>query len=372
MDNSDNSNRGLTKYYFAYGSNLNEEDFRQWCERHRYNDIQLDYVAHAELPDHELAFACESHSRGGGVLDVRPRLGQCVAGVIFQVNEEALAALDAKEGVPTCYERKYVTVINGIGDFVPVLTYVVSTNKRQKYVKPSDDYLKIVQQGYRQHRIPCRKLMAAAANHRSPLEDRFFFYGTLMRDESRFHLLKNFGIKCTVMAEVFGRLLNLGSHPGLIDSDNSDHRVLGDFMRLSRVSSAIKLLDRIEGFLGYDKPHSIFQRTRTIVDVGEGGPQQAWVYRLVAGAEQAPIIPSGDWRFHHQKRTTFLQKIINAHTGGDENRMLYQLVGKLPFRLGSREETIRFLSPLTKRLDEGLITEKKLAEISENWTALAN
>jgi gamma-glutamylcyclotransferase (GGCT)/AIG2-like uncharacterized protein YtfP len=372
MESTENSNGGSTKFYFAYGSNLNEEDFRQWCESHRYTNIQFDYVAHAELPDYELAFTCESLSRGGGVLDVRPRLGQCVAGVIFQVNEEALAALDAKEGVPTWYERKYVKVINGIGDFVPVLTYMVSDNKRQKYVKPSDHYLNIVQQGYRQHRIGCRKLMAAAANRRAPLEDRFFFYGTLMRDESRFHLLKRFGIKCAVMAEVFGRLLNLGSHPGLIDSDSDGHRVHGDFMRLSRVSSAIKLLDRIEGFLGYDKPHSIFQRTRTIVDVGEGGPQQAWVYRLVAGAEQAPTIPSGDWRLHHQRRTSFLQKIIEAHTGGDESRMLYQLAGKLPFRLGSREETIRFLSPLTQRLDEGLITERKLAEVSENWTALAN
>ncbi|MEY4565534.1 MAG: hypothetical protein RLY14_504 [Planctomycetota bacterium] len=372
MDNADSTNSRTTMFYFAYGSNLNEENFHQWCERHRFTNIQLDYVAHAELPDHELAFTCESHSRGGGVLDVRPRLGQCVPGVIFQVNEEAIAALDAKEGAPTWYERKYVKVINGIGDFVPVLTYVVSDSKRQKYVKPSDSYLKIVQQGYRQHRINGRKLMAAAANRRSPLEDRFFFYGTLMRGESRFQLLKNFGIKCTVMAEVFGRLLNLGVHPGLIDSDNSDHRVSGDFMRLSRASSAIKLLDRIEGFFGYDRPHSLFQRTRTIVDIGEGEPQQAWVYRLVAGTEQAPIIPSGDWRLHHQRRTTFLEKLIEAHTGGDETRMLYQLAGKLPFRIGSREETIRFLSPLTQRLDEGVITERKLAEVSENWTALAN
>lgn len=372
MDNTDNCHRESTKFYFAYGSNLNEEDFRQWCERHRYTNIQFDYVAHAELPDHEIAFTCDSPSRCGGVLDVRPRLGQCVAGVVFQVNQEAIAALDAKEGVPTWYERKYVKVINGIGDFVKVLTYGVTDKKRQKYVKPSDDYLEIVQQGYRQHRIPCRKLLAAAANRRSPLEDRFFFYGTLMRDESRFHLLKSFGIKCSVMAEVFGSLLNLGGHPGLIDSDNPDHRVQGDLMRLSRVSSAIKLLDRIECVFGYDKPHSIFQRTRTIVDVGEGGPLQAWVYRLVAGTEQAPIIPSGDWRLHHHRRATFLQKIIEAHTAGDESRMLYQLAGKLPFRLGSREETIRFLLPLTKRLDEGLITEKKLAEVSENWTALAN
>ena len=74
--------------YFAYGSNLNINDFEQWCLSRGYPAGLLTPVGRASLRDFELSFGYHSSSREGGVLDIREGRGRLVPGVIFEVAVE--------------------------------------------------------------------------------------------------------------------------------------------------------------------------------------------------------------------------------------------------------------------------------------------
>ena len=54
-------------------------------------------------------------------------------------------------------------------------------------------------------------------------------YGTLLRGETRLSVLRQFGLECTLMAETFGRLLDLRSFPALVDIGSSEQLVQGDW-----------------------------------------------------------------------------------------------------------------------------------------------
>ena len=73
---------------FIYGSNLNNDDFEQWCVARGYPSQLLKFVGRASLRDYELAFSYDSSSRGGGVLDIRERRGSVVPGGVFEVDSE--------------------------------------------------------------------------------------------------------------------------------------------------------------------------------------------------------------------------------------------------------------------------------------------
>ena len=56
--------------YFAYGSNLDDEDWGRFCKK---NDLSVDGIVPigpAILPDHELVFNVYSNTRGGGALNI--------------------------------------------------------------------------------------------------------------------------------------------------------------------------------------------------------------------------------------------------------------------------------------------------------------
>lgn len=60
-----------TKLYFGYGSNLDGEDWEQWCSDHGYPSGLLEPLYSAYLPDRRLCFGHRSENRKGGVLDIR-------------------------------------------------------------------------------------------------------------------------------------------------------------------------------------------------------------------------------------------------------------------------------------------------------------
>ncbi len=77
--------------YFAYGSNLDCGQMRARCP-------SAQFVCCAVLKDHVLAFTRDSLKRGCGVADVIPQMGHDVWGVIYQIEDQDLAALDKSEG----------------------------------------------------------------------------------------------------------------------------------------------------------------------------------------------------------------------------------------------------------------------------------
>lgn len=80
-------------YYFAYGSNADPERFKKrvgpWKSR------KLGW-----LQDYTLEFAAVVQSEGGAGAIISPALGKQVAGVVYEITPEQLAAMDKEEFDP--------------------------------------------------------------------------------------------------------------------------------------------------------------------------------------------------------------------------------------------------------------------------------
>lgn len=231
--------------YFAYGSNLNAADWTRWCTERGVDPAIIQPIGIGYLPDHDLAFRYRSRSRRGGVLDVVARRGQLVPGVLFSLSANALDALDVKEGRGTAYDRSEISVLRDDGSEVRALTYRVL--KPERFVAPHPEYLGIVRDGLAGHGLSPDQLNEAAADSRPTLiTDLFFFYGTLMRGESRFSIIRDLDPSLVLMSETFGRLVDCGPFPGLEMSGghNPDlvrgEQTLADVEQLERWASAMK------------------------------------------------------------------------------------------------------------------------------------
>ena len=201
-----------------------------------------------------------------------------------------------------------------------------------------------------------------------------FSYGTLMRGESRFSIFKYFKPQCILLAEAPGSLLDLGAYPGMIPPLDGNCHVQGEFMRFKPkdMPALLKELDRIEGARGFDQPGSLYIRVLTEVHVGGGKVGQAWVYRLANPLANAPIIPSGDWRAYQGKRTSFLEKLVQAHTSGNDLKVATYLARREAWS-GTPEELaglLKELESLTAALEQGRISERILAMASKKWAVL--
>lgn len=84
--------------YFAYGSNLDEDQMRERCP-------SAEALARAVLSDHALAFGGFSRRWGGAVASVVPAHGAQVHGLLYRIDDADLRVLDRFEGHPTVYER---------------------------------------------------------------------------------------------------------------------------------------------------------------------------------------------------------------------------------------------------------------------------
>ena len=355
------------RLYFGYGSNLNQDDLRRRCEEDNIPMGTLTPRGVAYLPDRELAFTRRSMSRKGGVLDVRPRLGQAVAGVVFEADKTAWDMLDIKEG--PAYERFDTVALDEDGAEIPVTTYGVQEALREDFVPPTPEYVEIVRAGLESHGLPTDALEAAAAGRRTPpLPGGLFVYGTLMRGESRFDVLKPFGLECVLLAQAPGRLLDLNSYPGMVNSSGGEDLVHGEFVRPSDMGGAVAKLDEIERFNGFGVPGSLFRRTMITVDVGDGRIRTAWTYLYAGDGSTADEVRSGDWRQHHGRRERFLRDLVFGHVGFDQNRVAAEIAGTIPFSMAdNRAEVVSSLLPLEDAVERGDLSERRLAQHSGQW-----
>lgn len=282
----------MAQLYFGYGSNLDRDDFERWCEVNGFDDGLLDEVlGPAVLYDWALVFGRHSKGRGGGVLDIWPRLGHGVPGVVFEVDDEALDALDQKEGHPSAYERREVVVELG-GRDLRCLTYVVR-ERSTRHFEPATAYLDLVRRGYDRHGLDPAPLEAAALGHRTgalgpPASSALFVYGSLMQGEALAGHIEALAPVSVSPASLRGRLFELGSYPGLALDGVST--VMGERVVFQDVGAALERLDHVEGFYGHGEADNLY--TRRLVDIG-GEP--TWVY-VYAGRDEGAPIPHGDWR----------------------------------------------------------------------------
>ena len=288
----------LSDYHFGYGSNLDLDDWKEWCNDHdrKSNEMQVEPGIFF-LPDYELAFHYESGKRGGGALDVVKLRGHAVAGKLFKVTGDGWASLDDKEGAPNYYRQEKVVVLSENGEQRTAITYVVTQDQRSKnHVLPAPNYIEIVEHAYDHYGITKShpwakeqlqasgkdKVTKSAVNH-------LFIYGTLRDGEERSGILSEFSSKVYKDCKIRGRLINLpGGYPGLISGDGS---VVGEIHHTPKIQNVLKILDNdVEDFKGYGEDDSLFHRVLTY-----SNDIPCWTYVYAGSPDDGPVIESGDW-----------------------------------------------------------------------------
>jgi len=124
-------------YYFAYASNLNQKRMRERCP-----DSKPMFTA--TLPNYKLVFVGWSREWRGGKASIRPFKGEKILGAIYDVSEQCLKQLDRHE---IGYDRLKITVFDEDGEAIEAITYIKAG--RVEDGKPSQEYLSVIQQGYR-------------------------------------------------------------------------------------------------------------------------------------------------------------------------------------------------------------------------------
>ncbi len=356
--------------YFAYGSNLNKADWERFVGPER-NPNAIHKVEVAYLPDFELVFDRRSKTRSGGVLNLKPRIGQLVAGVLFKVSADGWAMLDEKEGHPGAYQRFDTVALRPDGTEVRVTTYKVPDERRQGFVAPAQAYVEIVRAGLQAHGLESVMLDAAAKGETlAHSVNSVFVYGTLMRGESRFGALANHGLECVLMAEAPGRLADLGAYPGLLAPAAPDQWVEGEFIRLGDIGGALTQLDGIEGFRGYGRPGSLYRRALVDVGVGDGRVRRAWTYFYAGGHAGVTTIPSGSWRASRGRRDAFVERLVASYAEGDERGLTAALIERDTWRRGSDPAPAESVRPLADAVRDGEISERQLAMTTQRWTVV--
>lgn len=279
--------------YFAYGSNLDGENWGLWCEKKGYDPASIEALGPAWLPDHELVFHYRSRLRKGGALDMSPRRGSAIPGALFRVQD--WESLDAKEGVSGgYYERVSVTALTDDGRAHPAMTYRVCDARVGDFVAPGPEYRELVLRGLSRFGHGHDGFIAAARGAPAPPSPaELFAYGTLMRGEPSHHLLAPRVRRAHGPAQVLGAsLIQLDWYPGMILSGEGS--VQGELYELDDVAATLEELDAYEDFAGYDGESSLYRRA-LVSAVSGGGSTLTWVYIYLGDADPYPLIPSGRW-----------------------------------------------------------------------------
>ena len=137
---------GVMDRYFAYGSNLDPAQMARRCPDSRF-------LCRADLPDYRLCYPRPSDTWGGGVAGVEAMPDAAVEGVVYEVSERDLAALDRCECIDAGhYTRRRVRVTAEDGRELEVWTYF-AVPCPQGSPLPSRRYVDTILRGARHHRL---------------------------------------------------------------------------------------------------------------------------------------------------------------------------------------------------------------------------
>ena len=285
----------MSDFYFAYGSNLNLKDLREYEKRKGINEEKsfVDSINISNgvffLPDYQLQFPIYSNGRKGGVLDVTQKVGHAVVGKLFEVENWDL--LDLKEGSPNFYKRISITVIDENGKTFDAFTYVVNSKRKNEYEKPNQNYVKIVSDGYKEFKILEKfpwahdNLVSASENKECKMIDSVFVYGTLRKQEEREQIMNSVSLgskNITIKAKMY----DIGAFPAITLEDGI---VYGEIHKIKQNPSSFDIIDGVEGFTKYNES-SLYHRI--LINSSEG---VCWTYVWNNTTDSYKIIQSGKW-----------------------------------------------------------------------------
>ncbi len=145
-------------YYFAYGSNMDLEDFKRWCDEKGCEMPDLRDPIPAKLLGYKLVFNYYSGRRKAGAANISltGESGDVVYGLIFNVTECARDVIREKEGYPDYYGESCVKV-KSLDDKLVFdgFTYkVVPEKERDTYQPPTKCYLGLIIKNAKLYKFP--------------------------------------------------------------------------------------------------------------------------------------------------------------------------------------------------------------------------
>ena len=116
--------------YFAYGSNLNHFQMKRRCK----DSI---FIKKYELKGFKLNFRSKYRAA-----DIEKKKNSIVPGGLFEISKSDEKKLDVYEDYPILYSKLYFKYYNQ-----KVMTYIM--NKKSEFRYPTERYLNIIKQGYK-------------------------------------------------------------------------------------------------------------------------------------------------------------------------------------------------------------------------------
>lgn len=130
-------------YYFGYGMNSDPEQMIM-------RTGQPLALGRGMVRDHAFRFALHA--------DVYPEVGTNTYGVLWQIDDEALKSLDAREGYPYYYNRKLVTV-EANGTTYQAIMYFMTPGHPER--QPDKGYYDMLVRGYTTFNVPMEQIESA-------------------------------------------------------------------------------------------------------------------------------------------------------------------------------------------------------------------
>jgi gamma-glutamylcyclotransferase (GGCT)/AIG2-like uncharacterized protein YtfP len=128
------------------------------------------------------------------------------------------------------------------------------------------------------------------------MNPHLFVYGTLLSGAAH-----PMGARLQLQARLVGeaslggRLYDLGSYPGLVETADAHQRVEGEVYTLDSPASALKWLDAYEGIVPGNHDQSDYERVERPVRLASGEELSAWVYLYRRNVRPGQAIPGGRW-----------------------------------------------------------------------------
>ncbi|CAN5876800.1 hypothetical protein BH11VER1_BH11VER1_32900 [soil metagenome] len=142
--------------YFAYGSNMNEQQLKERCP-------SSFFLCRAKLPGYRFVITSR------GFASVLKNEESVVHGLLCALTESDETVLDRREGVyRSIYRREWLPVITELGYSMPALVYVENTEAEGT---PQDGYLEKILEGARHHGLPQNALSEIEAWSKTKKEE---------------------------------------------------------------------------------------------------------------------------------------------------------------------------------------------------------
>lgn len=150
-------------WLFAYGSNMHLYDLHRWLNSSNLPPGQIVQARAGKLIGYRLVWNYYSAVRGAGAANIEPADSD-LPGVLLQLDEVALSAIDVKEGHPTLYQRHVVSAQLDGGETIRAWTYIVQPDRRDmRQVAPTRHYLGLMIDGATAFALPSHHISALKA-----------------------------------------------------------------------------------------------------------------------------------------------------------------------------------------------------------------